>query len=200
MTRFERFIRKWGRAAPLDILPDGSVRLAHRGDDTLLRLMADELAEAGEPVVRTARSYRFTKQLKLDPSKIRNWNVDENDILSATTIGGKPLEKFSWNPKTGEFLLVWPGQNHASASGSAPFDDYVRGIILPGRKVTFRPFWPTWLRRGPYDTFDEEASMVSWDAQYAAREMIEAHSKGGQSYRVNVTNKQLEEMTGRTRW
>jgi len=199
---FDKFLRKWGKAAGLVYTADGTLKVAQRGDDALLRLMAEELEAI--PVDKRhleARSVHLTTRMVLNDSNARNWNVDENDILSSTTLDGKHMEKFSWNPKTGEFLFIWPSQNHATAKGNAPFDDYVRGIVLWKQKtVTFRPFWPTWMRRTAYDEFDEDAAIVSFDAQYNAQDMLKKHSAPGWNFRVNITNRQLEEVTGRGRW
>lgn len=204
MTTFDDFIRKWGKAASLAYGPNGTVKVVHRGDDALLILMAGELDAIPASERRRgkeARSVRLTQRLVLSPANARNWNVVEDDILKSTTLDGKHPEKFSWNPVTGEFLFVWPGQMHVSVNGKAPFDDYVRGVVLHQQKlVTFRPFWPTWVQKSSYGEFDQEAAIVSFDAQYDAQQMIKRNSSTPWNFRVNITNKQLEEVTGRHRW
>jgi len=142
----------------------------------------------------------FTNQVRLNQSRSRNFIFDPENILDTKDSSGY-IEKFSWNPVTGELLLIHPPQQHASIQGDAPFDDYVRAIILRNqKKVLFRPFWPTWMRKSLYDSFDQEAAAVSFDAQWQAKEMVEAH--GGQNWEIemNTNNKALAEMTGRRNW
>lgn len=211
MTTLDAFVRRWGSAAPF-LIKNGAFDL-HRyaGDDVYAEIMRAEFAQIKNfgRTKKARRAPRFTHEMRLGQPNLKYWTVDENDILNAVYAPsgepeqGKVLEKFSWNPVTGEFLLVTPGQQHASLDGKAPFDDYVRGIILHSRKeVTFRPFWPTWQQNDRYSSFDEDASEVSFDAQFACQEMLEHHGARGWSFQMNITNVKLEELTGtyRSRW
>lgn len=121
------------------------------------------------------------------PSNGTPW-VWSGSVLEAKTLGGSHLEKFSWNPITGEFLFIWPSQHHASSKGSAPFEDYVRGIILRNRKeIAFRSF------QG-----DPERSL---QAQTAAEQALKINGAASDwSFRYNVTNQILEELTGERGW
>ena len=200
MTDFDNFIRKWGGVAPLISLPDGTKRVAHKGDDPLLLLMAQEL-EAITGFDRTAKRHPyFHKDLKVDTSNARNWNIAD-DILQSTSLNGGTLTKFCWNPITAEFLFVWPGQDHASAIQGADFDDYVRGIVLPSQNlVTFRPFYPTWVQKRA-DWYDQEDLYdINYDAQEAAEEALKSHGAKGWTFRQNISNAQLSEMTGQYQW
>ena len=204
MNFFSDFIPLWAMSSPaLDFGPDGRVAVARYRDDgavkEMMRLDLAKVTDFSRPKV--ARSYRLTNQVKLNSSNAARFNVDLDDLLATTSVGGKPIEKFSWNPVTGEILFIHAPQMHATAKGSSPFDDYVRGIILHDRKkVLFRPFWPTWMRKTPYDTFDDEAAAVSFDAQWEAKEMLERHGARGWNIEMNTNNRQLEEMTGRRNW
>ena len=108
-------------------------------------------------IEREARTHHPTFTRRIEPANARFWNWDE-DILDATLLNGTKLHKFSWNPVTGEFLLIGAG-NHSSVRGKAPFDDYVRGIVLRQmKKITFRPFYPTWMQnRSLLQQFHEES-------------------------------------------
>ena len=194
MDRME-FFRRWGSSTIVRFDRAGSVSIpsyAGVGEAAMRDL---------ERVDRIARSSpRFTTHVRANPSNIGGFDYDREDIL-ATRSWGNPIEKFSWNPVTGEILFVHPPQQHVSAHGWAEFDDYVRAIVLHDqRKVLFRPFWPTWMRRTPYDRFDEEAAAVSFDAQWHAKEMVEAHGGAGWDIELNTNNAALTEMTGRRNW
>lgn len=153
---------------------------------------------------RTARNNHptFTSALKVNERSAQWWTYTEEDILGATNNNGKRMERFSWNPITGEFLFVPVGQQHAMARGDAPFDNYVRGLVFPNKKlVTMRFFWPTWIQKGAYSQPDDpDAVDVSYDAQDACEYMLKRHGANGWSFRGNITNQDLEEMTGEHRW
>jgi len=194
MDRME-FFRRWGSSPIVRFDRTGSVSIPSYAE--VGAVARDDLAR----VDRIARSSpRFTLRAVPNPSNIRMFEYDPEDIL-ATRSGKDPVEKFSWNPVTGEILFVHPPQQHATAKGDADFDDYVRAIVLHRqRKVLFRPFWPTWMRRTPYDRFDEEAAAVSFDAQWHAKEMVESHGGAGWDIEMNTNNRALAEMTGRRTW
>ena len=121
------------------------------------------------------------------PSNGLNW-IYSGSVLEAKTLGGLHLEKFSWNPITGEFLFIWPSQHHSSSKGSAPFEDYVRGIILRKRReIAFRTF--------------QGGSENSIRAQVAAENALKIDGAASDwSFRYNVTNQILEELTGERGW
>jgi len=189
------FFRRWGSDLIVTFEGSGGVSIPPYG------AAGDAVRADLSKVDRIARSSpRFTTRAVPNPTNVRQFEYDPNDIL-ATRSWGKPIEKFSWNPVTGEILFVHPPQQHATATGNAPFDDYVWGIILHDRrKVLFRPFWPTWMRSTPYDTFGEEEAAVSFDAQWHAKELIESHGGKGWDIEMNTSNRALAEMTGRYNW
>ena len=201
---FSDFVQAWAMSTPSLVFgPKGRVTIArYRDDGAATELMRQDFAKVTDfRRPKVARARRFTNQVKLNPSNADRFNVDLDDILATTNLAGKPIEKFSWNPVTGEILFIHAPMQHATAKGASPFDDYVRGIILHKQnKVLFRPFWPTWMRKTPYDRFDEEAAAVSFDAQWEAKEMIERHGGRGWNIEMNTNNRQLEEMTGRRYW
>lgn len=217
MGNLKTFIRKWGGVASYIHLPDGSRRVAHVNHaelalpdltDSIAKEMVSEFQSISDFSRRGARVRRpmFEDDIKVNRSVAKWWDYDEKDILNAeyNPSGfegqGKLMQKFSWNPVTGEFLLVPPPNQHAMVKGKAPFDDYVRGIILRGQnKVTFRPFWPTWMQEKSRD-FTPDAWEVSFDAQEAAEEVLKRHGGSGWTYQYNVTNKTLQDMTGQYRW
>jgi len=218
MGTLRDFVRKWGVIASYITLPDGTkkvvhVRQAHVALPDLTNPIAQEMLEEFAAIdfsVRRGARVRhppFTNSLKINPSTARGWEFDEDNVVEAIYnpggIGdGKLIEKFSWNPVTGEFLLVPPPRMHATVDGKAPFDDYVRGIILHDqRKITFRPFWPTWMQKdGAYSRFDKDAWEVSFDAQEAAEDVLRRHAEGSWTYQYNIDNKALQQQTGRYRW
>jgi hypothetical protein len=193
------FIRKYGRTVSY-IRPSNApmmVTTVTNGGALPVEIVAD--FNNIPSMTRTARIRHapFSRTLKVNENSARYWTYDDNDILAATDHTDRRIQKFSWNPLTGEFLLIPVGQQHASVDGAAPFDDYVRGIILPERKtVTFRPFWPSWSRASVYADFDEENAELSFEAQEACERTLKAHGGQGWTYQYNITNNKLEEMTG----
>lgn len=196
---FDTFLQRWGQQASILRTADGQTELFVFDQPRFDEMAADFSAIQSFDRTVQGRKKPFTSALRVNEKTARFWEYDESDILGAT-LNNKPLQKFSWNPVTGEFLFIDPGQHHTSVRGNASFDDYVRGIILPPSKVTFRPFWPTWIRSSPYDEFDEEASAVSWDAQSQAEQMLRKHTAGSWNYQYNINNRALEQMTGRRGW
>jgi len=196
-VQVSEFITRWGSQSP-PILFDrrGGVSSPIYGSHPVPDGVRSDLSR----VAWGPSTPRFTTHLELNPSNASRFEVDPKNIL-ATRSYRDPIEKFSWNPVTGEILFVTPPMLHATERGRAPFDDYVRAIVLHDRrKVLFRPFWPSWLRKTPYDTFDEEAAAVSMDAQWHAKEMVEAHGGAGWDIELNTNNRMLAEMTGRRHW
>jgi len=194
--KLAQYIRKWGNTVSYVRHADAVPTVV--GSETaiweFLEVMrVEKVARASHP--------RFTRHIK--PFNARFWRWDA-DILSAETLNGTKLHKFSWNPVTGEFLLIATG-NHADAKGQSAFDDYVRGIVLPERKlVTFRPFYPKWMQnRSVVQRFHDEGDATeetSYDAQYAAEQALKLEGSKGWSFQYNINNRMLEEMTGTHRW
>ena len=169
---------------------------AGMGADPVMQM---DLARA--TLVARASSYRFTTAVRINASNAAGFDVNPKNILETKSTTGDLIEKFSWNPVTGEVLFVHPPQQHVTAQGKDPFDDYVRAIVLHDRRrVLFRPFWPTWVRTSPYAEFDEEAAAVNFDAQWHAKEMVEAHGGAGWDIEMNTNNRALAELTGRRNW
>lgn len=202
---FDAFLRRWGKLASIVHTPDGRTELA-----VLTQPRFDEMATDFSSISGFERRARgvnkpLTTRLVVNKATANFWDYDEADILNAKLEfgDGRHMEKFCWDPVTGEWLFVQPGQNHATAvpRGKAKFDDYIRGIVLrSSRTVTFRPFWPTWRQSGPYDSFDEEDGVVSFEAQYECEQMLRKHSKDSWTFQYNISNKALTEMTGIARW
>ena len=132
-------------------------------------------------------------------------NIDSfawsGSILSATS-HGRPIEKFSWCPRTGELLLVHPPNQHMTARGNQPFENVLRGIILhEARLITFRPFFPRWRwTKGPYTPFDKSAARTSHAAQLHAITYLFDETKGGWDFELNINNERLFDLTGRGGW
>ena len=187
--------RKLGHGFQCVVSSDGIYTLPNPADQVLATLLeTDEVADA--PQHKKARGIPALSR-KLNPTNGKNWLWSE-DILAATTLTGRPLERFSWNPVTGEFLFIYPGQQHASARGQFPFDDYVRGLVFPDRHlVTLRPVVPTWTDKLSM----EEIRDFSFDAQSRTRDVLKSHGGAkGWTFQFNINNKDLEAMTGRSRW
>lgn len=207
MTALNQFVRRWGTR--MSFLRTASGVAIVPADPKVSPLEEYEARNEFERVSSfsfLARSMpvRFTHDLRVNPHTAEHWAYDEDNILNAIYLPGnqdKNLEKFSWNPVTGEWLFIPPGQQHAVIRGNAPFDDYVRGIVLHQQKrVTLRPFWPTWIRRGPYSEFgDEESQEVSFNGQFQCQEMLERNGARGWDVQLNINNRMLEDMTGRPR-
>ena len=151
---------------------------------------------------------RFTDEIHFNKQNATMFCFDPKDPLRATNQAGELIQKFMWNPVTGEWRFVPPQQNHATVVTPKEFDDYVRGITLHERStVAFRPFWPTWIRLNrhglldPYAEFDANAKMISWDAQAALQEVLERTKDGAAwTYQIDTNNNALHEMTGSHRW
>jgi len=195
------FIRKWGAIAHLTRDPDGTVGLWNSRQasaaDRLMRVDFGRITSF-ERVSRVRHPY-FKTSMKVNPASAQGWTYDEDDILNARYKNGSLIEKFSWCPVTGEFLLIPPGKLHATVKGGKPFDDYVRGIILRKKKmVTFRPYWPTYRQTlGAYSQFDADDWDVSMDAQEKAEAMIRKHGGNeGWTFINNVGNKSLGDLSG----
>ena len=200
-SEFDTFIRRWGSQATFVRTPDG-VQL-HNAGQPLYDSMSTEFKRIGS-FNRSAKRIRHKSFVeRLDVANPNFWIFDKSDILDAKEEFGNQshLEKFSWNPVTGEFLLISPGQQHTTVRGKAPFDDYIRGIILRSRKtVAFRTWWPSWVRSSPYDDMDAAAFDLNYDGMEACEAMLKKHGGTGWTYQYNIDNRQLQQLTGIRRW
>jgi hypothetical protein len=196
----QQFLTRWGSRISYRKNVDGSAELfdAEHGGPAPKEAQ-DTFPGFGNHGRVLASSY----SREVRPANPQHWTWD-TDILKATTpVGGRPtpLEKFSWNPKTGEFYFVEPGRNHSSVRTKAPFDDYVRGVILASQGlVTLRPILPTWLPGYPTDVNPGLAKVVSVECQEACEKALTAHGARGWKWQINITNTLLQELTGYHRW
>jgi len=213
---FDAFVRKWGTRVLYRVASNGSITVTPENDAVVLPIeVAASVASITGPFRRVAKHVQhklFVNDIHVNEATARWWNYDPKDILAATygvilvdPSEGKPMQKFSWEPITGEWLFVPPGQNHAMSKGRAPFDDYVRAIVHPAKKlVSFRPFWPTWMQKGMGrdGAMDEDAIEVSFDAQEACEAALRRHGGAGWEFEYNATNMSLERLTGvpSSRW
>lgn len=193
-----QFIRRWGSRVSYLIEGDRAISVLGSVGNLPAEAEAEFARIAGTVII--ARSHpSFTRAVR--PVNGAYW-VWDKDILDAEEKyqPGSKLEKFSWNPLTGDFYFITPGQNHASVKMRAPFDDHVRGVILRKQGlVTLRAVWPTWAQvPGRYT--DDEIQEINFDAQYACQKALEANGSTGWKWRMNITNQSLEELTGRWRW
>lgn len=193
------FQRHGSRTPPVLFDRNGSVSIPSYAGVDVDPVIQMDLARAAK--VARGSSYRFTNTVRINASNAAGFSVNPKNILETRSSSGDLIEKFSWNPVTGELLFVHPPQQHATVQGKDPFDDYVRAIVLHDhRRVLFRPFWPTWLRTSPYAEFDDEAAAVNFDAQWHAKEMVEAHGGANWDVEMNTNNRALAELTGRRNW
>lgn len=164
---------------------------------------------------RRFRSPAFSGALEIPPGVEARWELDDQNVLQSTLKYRENVmpQKFSWHPISGEFLLSVPPEMHAmaiKAYGSYPFDEYVRGIVLPEQQtIAMRPWVPNFA----------DASMTTGDpaedrAQAALLEEASVESQqackralisvGGVpanwKWKFDVTNADLQAMTGIFRW
>jgi len=170
--------------------------------DTTITVDSDEEVESELEKDARYRHPEFVETIVINPDNAEHWRIAD-DILESETLNGAQVEKFSWDPLTGEFLFVYPGQHHSSLKTSKPFDDYVRGIVLPAQKtVAFRPFWPSWIQNDPGALRDPEIANfeTSYDAQDAAQKALVGNGSSGWDFKFDMTNAGLTNMTGNPRW
>ena len=136
------------------------------------------------------------------PTYFELWDISDDIISSRWLRGGNYLEKFSFDPLTGEFLLSSPGQDHASEiynKGNSPYDNYVRGIILHSSKqIVFRPVFPEYIRE-QYESGrmnEEDVRVKSFDLQYSTMEVLQGSGATNWEFQYNIDNKMMAEQTG----
>lgn len=196
------FMRRWG-AVSLIKGPNGSLGVwgGVPMSDMMMDLEAVSMGRSASADRNARVNVSFTRTVMVDHKFDRMFNVNKDDILATTTIGGVEVEKMSWNPKTGETLLVWPGQYHDSVKGDAPFDDYLRIVILhKQRKVTFRPFLPTWATSNMAFRGEDDLADLSFTAQEACERALLRAGADNWTFQYNINNTMLSEMSGRRNW
>lgn len=201
------FLQKWALARPPLVLePSGSISLAPMPNTGIQdRIQADLDRVSGvllPPPVGVPHVPVLTDRVGTLPTNAARFTVDLSSLLSTRDHGGRLIEKFSWNPVSGEILFIHPPMQHKTEVGSAPFDDHVRAIILHDeQRVLFRPFWPLWVQtEGAYSVFDVAAGMVSVVAQCQTIGMLQRHGGRAWRYELNTNNLRLEALTGRRGW
>ena len=186
---FLTFIRKWGSRVSYKIADEQVTEIQSNNQEAEM-----EFQHLASHNLIGRRHPPFTS--RIHPMNGTFW-VWDDDILRATEKHGmrSKLVKFSWDPRTGDFYFVPVGQQHSSVKMNAPFDDYVRGIILHDRNlVSFRPIWPSWAHD------DDDMELLNFDAQHSCKSALEENGSTGWNWQFNVTNQILEEMTGNHRW
>jgi len=116
---------------------------------------------------------------------------------------GRPIEKLSWCPLRGELLFVHPPQQHSTARGTCPFDDYVRLIVLHELSlVCARPCIPTWAPSDSGHRVTAAALQRSTVLQLQAwRVLVQAQDPAGRwHFELNIHNARLRALTGRGGW
>ena len=190
------FLTRWGSALPpLRVRPDGAITLDPAAAHALPDALRTDWAALGPATVPPA----LDVPVHLNPANAAAFDIPAADLLDARSQDGRRIEKFSYNPQTGEVLLIHAPQRHATARGDAPPDDYVRGIVLhAARLVLLRPFLPTWAARlGAGRSFDP---LRSFDAHLRTRAAIRARASHDWGYFFNATNAILTAHTGRRDW
>ena len=190
------FLTRWGSALPpLRVLPDGTITLDPTAAHGLPDALHTDWAALGTATVPPAPEV----PVHLNPANAAAFDIPAGDLLDARSHDGRRIEKFSYNPKTGEVLLIHAPQRHATARGDAPPDDYVRGIVLhAARLVLLRPFLPTWAAHlGASRSFDP---LRSFDAHLRTRAAIRARAGNPWGFFLNATNAILTAHTGRRDW
>jgi len=161
--------------------------------------------------------FRSSKVAKWNPARFRVtyklpartqdlWAINpKNLLLSRGEYDGTPLERISWHPLSGEMLLSGKDESYHAHDihnqGSYPFDEYVRAIVLPGkRRVVVRPWWPysqtEMLRLDP-----GESDIISFEAQDKLRQvLVSAGMPKSWTFEFDGDNPRLERLTGRRDW
>jgi hypothetical protein len=121
-------------------------------------------------------------------------------------------QRFSWHPTSGEFLLSAPAEMHAQtirSYGSHPFDEYVRGLVLRDQNIIATRPWAPNVDFGMMTGDPEEDRAQQFMVEQASTESQEAvkrvmTSVGGVpsswKWRFDVTNSDLQDLTGIFRW
>ncbi len=163
---------------------------------------------ASSRVARTAKwnPSRFVHQYSLPKLTQSQWDLHpRNLLLSRGAYDEIPLERISWHPLSGQMLLSGKSESfHAHDihnQGSHPFDEYIRALVLPGkRRVVVRPWWPF----SPDEALRldaGEAELVSFEAQDALRHvLVNAGMPKSWTFEYDGDNARLEKLTGLRGW
>ena len=162
----------------------------------------------GSRTARTARwnPSRFVHRYSLPGLTQDQWELNpRNLLLSRGAYDNIPLERISWHPLSGQMLLSGKSESfHAHDihnQGQHPFDEYVRALVLPGkRRVVVRPWWPF----SPDEAMRldaGEAELVSFEAQDALRGvLVSAGMPKSWTFEFDGDNARLEKLTGLRGW
>jgi hypothetical protein len=163
---------------------------------------------------RKFRVPSFSSEINVPDKNARNWDINPNNILDSTVVfreGALP-QRFSWHPTSGEFLLSAPAEMHAQtirSYGSHPFDEYVRGLVLRDQNIIATRPWAPNVDFGMMTGDPEEDRAQQFMVEQASTESQEAvkrvmTSVGGVpsswKWRFDVTNSDLQDLTGIFRW
>jgi hypothetical protein len=182
-------VMKLGSRLSIEFVPYKTITLTDSKTGKEIRKMA----VAGELLALNS----FSGVLRISDDIKKNWIINPNNILDSRTRQGREfVDRFSWNPDTGEFVPGMSGEMHALAIGNrgeSSFDDYVRGAVLRAKKlITFRPYAPP----GKTARLDDaEINVLSFEAQYACQDILRNNGADKWNFQYNVSNKQLQEMT-----
>ena len=129
------------------------------------------------------------------------WTYDLRQLAFARHYDRR-IEKLCWHPLTGAVHLVPPPQRHATVLDGLIFEDYIRAILLPDHGlVATRAFWPSWRQdAGPYSEFGPEDRILSFAVQEAFRRRLPQLGSLAPTFVFNITNTELEALTGRHGW
>ncbi len=86
---------------------------------------------------------------------------------------GQYVEKASYNPKTGEFIVTPPGQLHAMSLRGKKFDDFVRLVFDRNNNTVGSRAW-----QDDYSTGADFDPVKSFEAQFKAYERLSKNSPG----------------------
>jgi hypothetical protein len=164
---------------------------------------------------RRFRTPAFSGALEIPLGVEAQWELDDQNILQSTLKyrEGVTPQKFSWHPTSGEFLLSVPPEMHAlaiKAHGSYPFDEYVRGIVLPEQQtIATRPWVPdfaaTSMTTGDPEEDRAQAALLeeaSVESQQACKRALTGVGgvPASWKWKFDVSNTDLQAMTGIFRW
>lgn len=190
-----------GDAARFEFLPKNKIRVLAKTTDQLLHSGAWRPSIVTTAYPQRRRRWHFTNGYQVPERQQQTWTIDPANILASVGTYNQDVKvgKLSWHPESGELLLSPVYDQHAAtihSYGQHPFDEYVRLIVLQDeQKVLARPWSPTG------DLSDEDERVASFEAQYAAKEMLEkAGMPASWKFETDASNQRMERLTGRRGW